>query len=210
MTDSAIGKWTARPTLYRGIRMRSRTEAKVAQQLDLMGMDWRYEGDAYAGTTGQYLPDFTVGEVGDQPLIIEVKPLSEMRGDALNKMAVVWETDPTAALLVIATDSPYFAGVELRGDSDPFPFCWGMSNCSCGTSSMIATPSSEDGVTLVCPECDQEPPTGSLAFGDEDATVREFADGLAGMSMLLYVTLALTPGPIKDMVDARRETEDAT
>lgn len=207
MSDSTMRKWTARPTMYRGIRMRSRTEAKVAHLLDRIGMDWSYEGDAFAGSTGQYLPDFVVGELGDQPLIIEVKPLSEMRVEALNKMAVVWETDPTAALLVIATDSPYFAGVELRDDRPPLPFCWGACDCSCGTTSLIIEPNKQGDGPRECPDCEQVPPEDSLVFAAEDDTVTNFADGLGGMSMLLFVELALVAGPIKDRIDEWRDDD---
>lgn len=206
-SESAIGKWTARPTMYRGVRMRSRTEAKVAQLLDQAGMEWTYEGDAFAGTTGQYLPDFVVGDLGDHPLIIEVKPLSEMRAAALNKMAVVWETDPTAALLVIATDDPFFSGVELR-DGEPMPFCWGLCRCSCGHVSVVSPGWSSDD-TPVCPECEQEPPPGSMAFSDGDFTAKQFTDGLYSMSTLLYVELALTPGPLKALIAAGEKPEGA-
>lgn len=53
---------SARTTIYAGIQMRSRLEASFAEHLDNAGVkQWGYEGDAYASSQGQYLPDFTTG-----------------------------------------------------------------------------------------------------------------------------------------------------
>ena len=48
----------ARPTIYMGIKMRSRLEAYVAQRFDAAGRRWTYEPCAYGSPEGQYLPDF--------------------------------------------------------------------------------------------------------------------------------------------------------
>jgi hypothetical protein len=48
----------ARPTIYNGIPMRSRLEARVAAWLDSLGVRWQYEPNAFADATRQYLPDF--------------------------------------------------------------------------------------------------------------------------------------------------------
>lgn len=80
----------ARPTPYRGQVFRSATEAKVAEQLDVLGADWHYEvkpqralswfTPSYAPDppdfTG-YLPDFTIVDAPqelDLPFWVEVKP----------------------------------------------------------------------------------------------------------------------------------------
>ena len=62
-----------RPTIYKGIKMRSRLEARFAAGLDLIGADWEYEPHCFASEHGQYLPDFKVaGPWADW--YIEVKP----------------------------------------------------------------------------------------------------------------------------------------
>lgn len=63
-----------RPTLYKGIRMRSRTEADFAAYLDRRGRQWEYEPDCYADAGGQWLPDFRVTFEDGHRRLIEVKP----------------------------------------------------------------------------------------------------------------------------------------
>ena len=56
------------PTIYRGIRYRSRLEAKWAAMFDRLGWQHRYEpvdGD-------RYIPDFLIE--GERPLLVEIKP----------------------------------------------------------------------------------------------------------------------------------------
>lgn len=98
----------ARETLYRGIKMRSRLEAKFATMLDLHGITWEYEGQAFGSVAGQYLPDFRVtnpqsmhreGQAGDR-YYIEVKPY--LPDAAIVRMNIIRETDPDA-ILAIAT-----------------------------------------------------------------------------------------------------------
>lgn len=55
-------------TLYRGIRFRSRLEAKWACFFDLMQWQWEYEPFDAAG----YIPDFVL--LGADPVLVEVKP----------------------------------------------------------------------------------------------------------------------------------------
>lgn len=74
----------ARPTTYRGIRMRSRLEAGFAQWLDQLGCTWEYEPECFADETGQYLPDFLVRDVQllapvlRYDLYVEVKPTADV------------------------------------------------------------------------------------------------------------------------------------
>ena len=63
----------ARPTLYRGVAMRSRLEAAWAEQFDAFEWPWLYEPQAFAPRLGQHLPDFRV-TVDGQPWYAEVKP----------------------------------------------------------------------------------------------------------------------------------------
>lgn len=70
----------ARPTVYKGIRMRSRLEAGFATWLDENDFEWEYEPCAFATERGQYLPDFRLRNVfvtwAPEPVTvyIEVKP----------------------------------------------------------------------------------------------------------------------------------------
>lgn len=80
----------AKPTQYHGILFRSASEARVAEQLDTLGVQWKYEVPAHEALTWMqaphanppepidwYLPDFTIldaPEYLELPLWVEVKP----------------------------------------------------------------------------------------------------------------------------------------
>ena len=70
----------ARPTTYKGVRMRSRLEAGFAQWCDEIGLPWEYEPECFATEEGQYLPDFLLPAVWvlwediRLDLYVEVKP----------------------------------------------------------------------------------------------------------------------------------------
>ncbi len=72
----------ARPTVYKGIQMRSRLEAGFATWLDKHHFEWEYEPYALATDDGQYLPDFVLGNVfaawlpKPVTVVVEVKPNS--------------------------------------------------------------------------------------------------------------------------------------
>lgn len=108
----------ARPTVYNGIRMRSRLEAGYAAWLDGHGARWEYEPCAFSGKDGrQYLPDFCIHDVwvlgrrAPSTVYVEVKPAEwaeeESNHDAyielLHAMATIYESEPEAVLLL---DSP--------------------------------------------------------------------------------------------------------
>lgn len=70
-------KIKARPTLYKGIQMRSRLEADYAAHLDSDGTPWEYEPTCFANERGQWLPDFRTWPYGDTsgaPTYVELKP----------------------------------------------------------------------------------------------------------------------------------------
>lgn len=80
-------KIAARPTTYKGIRMRSRLEAGYAAWLDKWGFTWEYEPQCFATERGQYLPDFLLHNVpivdGDprrntESVYVEVKPFIDV------------------------------------------------------------------------------------------------------------------------------------
>jgi hypothetical protein len=101
---SAIIK--ARPTLYKGIRMRSRLEAAWAEYADGLGWKWAYEPECFASDGGQYLPDFRLDildSISGRPIYVEVKPAAVL--DTKDKvqlerlrMSVVWDSDRSAVL----------------------------------------------------------------------------------------------------------------
>lgn len=62
------------PTLYRGIQMRSRLEAKWACVFDQLGWKWEYEPVDLAG----WIPDFLIQtRAPNKPLLVEIKPVLE-------------------------------------------------------------------------------------------------------------------------------------
>lgn len=112
---SEYGSIPARPTLYKGIQMRSRLEADFAAYLDGRGEQWKYEPDCFASTDGQWLPDFRVDDSLDSgaPLYIELKPhglLDEWRkagerytriNSLMRKMMIARESQPKCHLWLI-------------------------------------------------------------------------------------------------------------
>lgn len=84
--------WTrneAKPTIYKGIQFRSALEAKVAEQLDALTVEWKYEVPAHQAMAWllgphqndppqvPYLPDFLIIDAPDYlqlPTWVEVKP----------------------------------------------------------------------------------------------------------------------------------------
>lgn len=97
----------ARPTVYKGIKMRSRLEARYAAFLDGYGIHWEYEPDCFADETGQYLPDFRITvDVNGKPhhRYIEIKPYitPEIVATAAPMMERIWSTDRSANLWILA------------------------------------------------------------------------------------------------------------
>lgn len=108
----------ARPTVYRGIQMRSRLEAAVAGRLDEGGFDWEYEPKVFAGRRGQYLPDFLVKGTGAGDLYLEVKPTIEAALRILPRMQVIRESEPDALLVVEVAGDSGRGAYQLRRGSD--------------------------------------------------------------------------------------------
>lgn len=125
----------ARPTKYRGIQMRSRLEASIAQWLDAEGVDWTYEPEAFASEEGQYLPDFELRHVEmfvtttlvenpryieeestdfrvqympiPAPVYLEVKPNIEAASEQMDRVApIIRATHPTATLMATGWRDP--------------------------------------------------------------------------------------------------------
>ncbi len=96
----------ARPTIYKGVQMRSRLEAAFAQFLDNHTMAWVYEPNAYGSDNGQYLPDFVVATSSGSSEFYEVKPMVADFDEALARMHIVLDSDP-GAYLAVATSTDY-------------------------------------------------------------------------------------------------------
>ena len=97
------GQPVARRTMYRGIPMRSRLEARAAQFLDSVpGVRWAYEPVAYADETGQYLPDFEAVGLIECPLLVEVKGAATQEDQLtiLRAMRRIWSSLPDAGLAI--------------------------------------------------------------------------------------------------------------
>jgi hypothetical protein len=79
------------PTLYKGTRMRSATEARFAGFMDRRGFRWEYEPDDFEDERGHYRPDFVVYSQGepDLKIYVEIKPTLEQGHEAINKMEII-------------------------------------------------------------------------------------------------------------------------
>lgn len=109
-----MSNFKARPTIYKGIEMRSRLEAGYAQWLDEVGFEWTYEPKAFASDDGQYLPDFAIENVrcswldGPRRVYVEVKPDAffgqfadaDEATDFYNRLAIILESEPEAVVIV--------------------------------------------------------------------------------------------------------------
>lgn len=112
-SDSPQTWLPARPTVYNGVRMRSRLEAGFAQWADSMGLGVDYEPHAFASDAGQYLPDFllryvTVEGIPDRPPMdatvwVEIKPRFPSL-DVFERMEIIRGSDPAAVLAVVFRD----------------------------------------------------------------------------------------------------------
>jgi hypothetical protein len=121
----------ARPTLYKGIKMRSRLEADYAATLDRDGCSWEYEPTCFAGENDQWLPDFGIAH-HDMHTYVELKPAYLLeRKDAesasdyigridaiLTRMSVAWQSEAKANLELVfwtyGASEPVFSVLGFR------------------------------------------------------------------------------------------------
>jgi hypothetical protein len=106
-----VTQFKARPTMYKGIQMRSRLEAGFAAWLDRGLVAWTYEPRAYAGENGQYLPDFELPEISFLGLptrvFIEVKPRQPDLEVLLMQHAILRASEPECQLIVVWPDGTH-------------------------------------------------------------------------------------------------------
>lgn len=109
---------SARPTTYRGVKMRSRLEAGFAAWMDKNGIPWLYEPQCFAGSDGQYLPDFKLDVLSEGIVYLEVKPTTEAALDSLRyRMNIIWESDPKAILAAVAPDGVLMMRIPAHPDN---------------------------------------------------------------------------------------------
>lgn len=120
----------ARPTVYRGVQMRSRLEAGFGSWLDKLGFEWVYEPECIAHPTlGQYLPDFLLSGVFDLSqhkvidVFVEVKPspfVSDMRtahAASVRMQTIVQDAYPEAMfMLAVNRDDKHPTRVDFAAD----------------------------------------------------------------------------------------------
>lgn len=110
---------TARPTIYKGVEMRSRLEAKWAQKFDRAGWEWEYEPCAFGDEIGQYLPDFRYTDTNGTVVYLEIKGQVADPGAICRRMEIIWSSDPTATLILAeAIGARYWTGWRREG-SEP-------------------------------------------------------------------------------------------
>lgn len=134
----------ARPTIYNGVKMRSRLEADYAAWLDFTGLRSKYEPECFASGDGQWLPDFGSSLKDDGPFTIytEVKPVGPLtdwitgsvgwveHADAvLRQMTVAWTSRPDAALDLVFWN--YGGPPHLRIYSNRAGEPWRVASASC-------------------------------------------------------------------------------
>lgn len=85
------------PTLYKGVRFRSRLEARWALFFDEMGLTWQHEPALFAGFPdgSRYLPDFFIPEWN---LFVEVKPQTCAYHDDVLRLQKAWDFSVMCAL----------------------------------------------------------------------------------------------------------------
>lgn len=124
------------PTLFRGIRFRSRLEAKWAAFFAACSWEWTYEPFDLNG----YIPDFGLSLAPDaKPLIVEVKPamtLAELHrhtakidssgwdGEALLVGATVWDDGIAAGAMGLIRERQDFLGAAPDGEPFAPSFWW--------------------------------------------------------------------------------------
>lgn len=131
------------PTLFAGVRFRSRQEAKWASFLTALKLRWDYEPCDLDG----YIPDFDV-RFGKQPLLLEVKAANEDIALAKSKIEVSgWSGD---IVIVVSAETSVIGEIyeaDTGWDRAIMGWCvackapticseagrWGCRNCGAGS-----------------------------------------------------------------------------
>lgn len=102
---------TPRPTIYKGVAMRSRHEATFAAYLDALNLTWEYEPCAFGSEVGQYLPDFRVTTRSGATWYVETKGPEIIDPELLQRrMEIIWASDPAARLFLCDKHEQWWFG----------------------------------------------------------------------------------------------------
>ena len=146
MTSSQPSGYRGRPTVYKGIRMRSRLETRWARAFDAAHIEWEYEPECFAAETlgrhSEYLPDFRL----NGRIYVEIKP--PLIGPEIHnvhmRMMNIRANVPDAPLWLIHMHPEWVGGYSIDmlatgakewrtiscgvrfDDDDPIPFAAGL------------------------------------------------------------------------------------
>lgn len=115
------------PTTYRGVRFRSRLEARWAVFYDALGLEWHYEHEGYQLPSGWYLPDFWLPSLG---VWIEIKPTDPGHGAELQLCEELAAGTHKSVLLFFGevnppNDEPYSSAYWIGGpDCTDMDYHW--------------------------------------------------------------------------------------
>jgi len=118
------------PTEYRGVKFRSRLEARWAVFMDAARVRWEYEFEGFQLPSGWYVPDFWLPDLGVWLEIKPVEPTARERGLCAQL------SEATQQRVLLASGSP-----ALPGDSGESLYWWSGPD----TDSLFAF--------CECPEC---------------------------------------------------------
>lgn len=166
------------PTTYKGIKFRSRTEARWAVFLEVLKIKFDYESDGFDLDGLFYLPDFWLPK---QEIWLEIKPVAP---DSTEQEKAFRLANHTKKNVFIQTGNPRVPGFPCEessmaschspGHQEDFPFFW--TRCeSCGEMDLTFEGRTE---RLSC-RCEKRGPrynfdAPELAMAYERATSHEF------------------------------------
>ncbi|QQL44088.1 hypothetical protein [Sulfuriroseicoccus oceanibius] len=106
-------KITVKPTTFRGVQMRSKTEATVAAWFEQQGWEWIYEPESLLDGI-QYTPDFYLPQIDT---LVEVKPVLFMK-EVERAIPIVEKLKKTFAVISVGHANTVVV-VDLFGLLDP-------------------------------------------------------------------------------------------
>lgn len=101
----------SKPTMYKGVQMRSKLESRVALVLDKMNLKWKYEPKLFLLSSGiYYKPDFYLYELKTW---VEAKGIIDKNNYDISETFV--KDNNTELLLISDIESVYFSLVNYGG-----------------------------------------------------------------------------------------------
>jgi len=101
----------SKPCVYKGIEMRSRLEAKIANFFDMLGIAWQYEPMSFLLSNGDwFLPDF---------LLPELKTWAEVKGEILDfdhSRLLKFVSETKNEILIISKEEGYWHSCDRGSD----------------------------------------------------------------------------------------------